>query len=110
MVPTAKHPKTIAKPGLRPEDVRLSIWWNSKGVLWFDLLHLSSSINVQLYCQQLVRLADQTQYKCLNHGPVRLLLGSFRLHVAYVTWQKLLELVWVVLIHLPYSSDLAVSD
>ena len=31
-------------------------------------------------------------------------------HVSLTTWQKLLELVWDVLLHLPYLPDIAPSD
>ena len=76
----------------------------------FELLPPNTTITSDLYCNQLDRLAAQIQQKRPHHGPVRFLHDNARPHTAVRTRQNLLELDWEVLIHPPYSPDLAPSD
>ena len=39
----------------------LCIWWNSEGVLYYELLPRGVNITADIYCQQLRRLADAIQ-------------------------------------------------
>ena len=104
--PAQPQPKT----NLHPRKVLLCIWWDSQGVLYWELLNPGQSINATVYCQQLDRLAAAIQQKRPNHGPIRFLHDNARPHTALMTRNKLLELGWEVLPHPPYSPDLAPSD
>ena len=76
----------------------------------FELLPTDTTITAELYCNQLDRLAVQIQQNRPHHGPVRFLHDNARPHAAACTRQKLLDLGWEILIHPPYSPDLAPSD
>lgn len=103
-------PQATAKPGLHPEKVMLSVWWDCKGIIMFELLPTNTTITAELYCNQLDRLAVQIRQKRPHHGPVRFLHDNARPHTAARTRQKLLDLGWEILVHPPYSPDLAPSD
>lgn len=103
-------PQATAKPGLHPKKVMLSVWWDSKGVIMFEVLPPNTSITAELYCKQLDRLAAQIQQKRPHLGRVRFLHDNARPHTAVSTRQKLLDLGWEALNHPPYSPDLAPSD
>ncbi|XP_018349831.1 PREDICTED: histone-lysine N-methyltransferase SETMAR-like [Trachymyrmex septentrionalis] len=76
-------PSTTPKAGLHPKKVMLCIWWNWKGIVYYELLPNNETIDSDKYCSQLDKLK---------------------------TRQKLLALGWDVLPHPPYSPDIAPSD
>ena len=49
-------PSTVAKAGLHPKKVLLSIWWDWKGVIFYELLPQGETINSSKYCHQLDQL------------------------------------------------------
>ncbi|GFY15936.1 histone-lysine N-methyltransferase SETMAR [Trichonephila clavipes] len=77
------------------------------------LLFASVWPNTKLTCQQLNRLKlaiDQKWPELANRRGVVFLQNKARLHTSVVTFQKLWELSWEVLMYPPYSPDLATSD
>ncbi|GFW88940.1 histone-lysine N-methyltransferase SETMAR [Trichonephila clavipes] len=71
------------------------------------------TLNSDLYCQQLDRLKlaiDQKRSELANRRSVVLHQTNARPHTSVVTRQKLWELGWEVLMHPPYSPNLAPSD
>ncbi|GFU19223.1 putative DD34D transposase [Trichonephila clavipes] len=46
---------TVAKPGLMAKKV-LCIWWDWKGIIYYELLPYNQTLNSDLYCRQLDRL------------------------------------------------------
>lgn len=105
-----EQPPPLPKPGLHPRKIMLCVWWNSRGVIHFELLPPNQTINAEYYCHQLERLADKLGNLRPPHRQVRFLHDNARPHVARQTRQKLLELQWEVLLHPPYSPDIAPSD
>ena len=104
---------TIPKAGLHPEKVMLCIWWDWKGVLYYELLPENQTINSNKYCPQLDQLKAALNEKCpelVNRKRIIFHQDNTRLHVSLMTRQKLLQLGWEVLIHPPYSPDIAPSD
>ena len=89
------------------QQVMFLVWWDCKGVIMFELFQ---TIMAELYCNKLDHLVIQIQQKHLYHGPVHFLHNNARPHTAALTHQKLFDLGWEILIHLPYSPDLASSD
>ncbi|XP_050459528.1 histone-lysine N-methyltransferase SETMAR-like [Cataglyphis hispanica] len=107
------RPSTVAKPGLHPKKVLLSIWWDWKGVVYYELLPQGETINADKYCNQLDQLKAAIAEKrpeLVNRRGVVFHHDNARPHVAMVVRQKLLQFDWDVLPHPPYSPDLAPSD
>ena len=78
----------------------------------FSLLE-NQTINSNKYCSQLNQLKAALNEKCpelVNRKHAVFHQDNVRLHVSVMTGQKLLQLGWEVLIHLPYSPDIAPSD
>ena len=88
----------------------ISIWWDCKGVIWYELLPTNVTVTAVLYCTQLDRLAIELKKKRPEQEKVLFLHDNARLHVAKITSEKLQQLGWEVLPHPPYSPDLAPSD
>ncbi|GFV09377.1 transposase [Trichonephila clavipes] len=71
------------------------------------------TLNSDLYCQQLERLKlmiDQKRPELANRRGAVFHQDYARPHTSLVTYQKLREFSWEVLMHSPYSSDLAASN
>ncbi|CAF3102594.1 unnamed protein product [Rotaria socialis] len=91
----------------------LCIWWDMKGVIYFELLYINQTITANVYSQQLQRLNEvlcQKRPALANQKAVILLHDNSRPHVAQLTQQKIEQLEWEVLPHPPWSPDLAPSD
>ena len=88
----------VAKPRLTARKVFLCVWW---------------TLNSNPHCQQLDRLNAalmQKRSSLINRGRIVFHQDNSRPHTSLVTRQKLRELGWEVLLHTPYSPDLAPSD
>ena len=84
------------KTCVHPQKNTLCIWWNSEGVLYYELLSwdVGLTITADIYCQQLSRLADAIQEKRPTRlREVMLLYGKARPH--FLTWQKTVYRIWV---------------
>ena len=90
----------------------LYIWWDWEGVLYYELLPENQTINSNKYCSQLDQLKaalDEKRPELVNTKRIIFHQDNARPHVSLMTRQKLLQLGWEVLIHPPYSSDIAPS-
>ena len=106
-------PPTTPKAGLHPKKVMLCIWWDWKGVLYYELLLENQMINSNKCCSQLGQLKaalDEKHLELVNRKCIIFHQDIARLHVSLMTRQKLLQLDWEVLTRLPYSPDTAPSD
>ena len=91
----------------------LSVWWDYKGIVYFELLPRNQTINSEVYIRQLTDLNNAIQEKrseLANRKGIVFHHDNARPHSSLATSQKLLELGWDVLPHPPYSPDLAPSD
>jgi len=105
--------QTVAKPGLTSRKVMLCVWWDWKGNVHYELLPPGQTIDFNLYCQQLERLRQAIERKrpeLINRKGVVFHHDNARPHTSLATRQKLRKLGWEVLMHPPYSPDLAPSD
>ena len=57
-------PQTIPKASLQPKKVMLYIWWDWKGVLYYELLLENQTVNSNKYCSQLDQLKAALDEKC----------------------------------------------
>nr|CDJ80805.1 Transposase domain containing protein [Haemonchus contortus] len=85
----------------------LSVWWNTKGIVHWELLPPNSTVNAEVYCAQLDRVAAALGER---QRKVYFLHDNARPHIAKDTQKKLQSLGWHVLAHPPYSPDLAPTD
>ena len=91
----------------------LCIWWDWKGVLYYELRPENQTINSNKYCSQLDQLnaaLDEKHPELVNRKHIIFHQGNTRPRVCLMTRQKLLQLGWEVLIHLLYSPDVAPLD
>lgn len=106
-------PRAVAKPGLHPRKVLLSVWWDVRGVVFFELLRPGETINSAKYCEQLTKLDEalrNSRSRLANRGDVVFHHDNARPHTARETTRKLTELGWEIMRHPPYSPDMAPSD
>lgn len=105
--------QTVAKPGLTPNKVMLSVWWDWKGIVHHELLPPKKTIDFKFYCEQLDRLKQAIAVKrpeLVNRKGVVFHHDNAKPHAAIATQEKLRSFGWEVLMHPPYSPDLAPSD
>ncbi|CAK9802842.1 Histone-lysine N-methyltransferase SETMAR [Anthophora quadrimaculata] len=105
--------QTIPKAELHQKKIMLSIWWDYKGVVYFELLPNNQTINSDVYCQELMKLEETIKEKrpeLANRKGIVFHHDNARPHTSLATRTKLLELGWEVMSHPPYSPDLAPSD
>ncbi|CAK9832788.1 Histone-lysine N-methyltransferase SETMAR [Anthophora retusa] len=105
--------QTTSKAEIHLKKIMLSVWWDYKETLYFELMPQNQTINSNVYVQQLAKLNDAIQEKrpvLSNRKGVVFHHDNAKPHTSLVTRQKLLELGWDVLSHPPYSPDLAPSD
>lgn len=107
------RPQPEPKPDLHPMKIMLSVWWDMKGIVHWELLPRGTTINAEVYCEQLERVQDALRRRrpaLVNRKGVILLHDNARPHTAKKTREKIRELEWEVLPHPPYSPDMAPSD
>ncbi|GFX75128.1 mariner Mos1 transposase [Trichonephila clavipes] len=93
--------------------VRKRSWSKCGEATQTERLPHGRTLNSDLYCQQLNRLKlaiDQKWPESANRRGAVFHQGNARTHTSIVTRHNLWELGWEVLMHPPYSPDLAPSD
>ena len=93
--------------------IMLSVWWDWKGVVFFELLLSNQTINSDVYYRQLNKLnavVKEKRSELVNRKGVIIHHDNATPHTSLATRQKLLRLGWEVMLHPPYSPHLAPSD
>lgn len=101
------------KPSLTARKVLLSVWWDCKGIIYYEVLPYGRTITAEVYCSQLDRLNEALKSKRPTMHAERKIYfqhDNARPHTALITRQKLIDLGWKKIDHPPYSPDLAPSD
>lgn len=101
------------RPSIHRSKVMLSIWWCTRGVVYYELLPEGQTVNGELYAQQLTKVHESLVNKwpaLVNRSKIIYQHDNARPHVARIVKNKLSELQWEVIPHPPYSPDLAPSD
>ena len=92
----------------------LCIWWDQKGVLYYELLKPDETINGERYRTQLIRLkraiAEKRPEYATRHEAIIFHHCNARPHVVIPVKNYLENSGWEVLPHPPYNPDLAPSD
>lgn len=97
-------------PDPHQKKFMLSVWWDMKGVIYWELLDNKQTVNAQLYSSQLERLNEKIEEKRPDLKKVILLHDNARPHTAKLTRSTIHSLNWELLPHPPYSPDLAPTD
>lgn len=109
-----KAPKLVPKPNIHGKKVLLCIWWDQKGILYYELLQPGQTVNGDRYKDQLFELNQQLAIKrpewASRHERPIMLHDNARPHVGQQVKNMLNDLNWEVLPHPPYSPDIAPSD
>lgn len=101
-----------AKRSIHCAKTMALVFWDARGVVYHEFLPKNQTINAQYYCNVLAKLneaiqKDRPEYK---NGGFVLQQDNARPHTAIKTKNFLKDLGWTVLVHPPYSPDLAPSD
>ena len=105
--------QTVGKPGLHPKKAMLSIWWDCRGPIYYELLPMNETINSEKYCSQLEILKAVIEEKrpgLANRHGVVFHQDNARPDVSVKTMLKLKGFGWDILNHPPYSPDIASLD
>ena len=102
--------QSTSKAVIHQKKVMLSVWWDFKGIVYFELLPRNQTINSNVYCRQLMKLDKEMKEIGQNWQLVIFHQDNARPHTSLITRKTLLELGWEVMPHPPYSPDLASSD
>jgi len=91
----------------------LCVWWNQKGVVYYELLKPGEMVNTKRYQQQLIDLnrsllKKRPEYQKRQHKVV--FLHDNASHTAKPVRDTLEALSWEVLPHAAYSPDLTPFD
>lgn len=102
------------KRDIHGSKVMLCIWWDSKGVVYYELLKPNETIDGNRYRRQLHHMNQALIEKrpIIANKPRKVILlhDNARPHVAKTVKEKLLQLGWEILPHAPYSPDIAPSN
>ena len=95
------------------KKVMRSVWWDFKGIVYFELLPRNQTINSNVYYRQLMKLENkirEKRLKLVTRKGVIFHQDNARPHTFLVIRKKLLQLGWGVMPRPPYSPDLAPSN
>lgn len=110
-VSPGEKPKPRIKQDLHPKKTMICVWWDSQGLLHWEMLKKNITVDKNLYKAQLHRVNEAIQQKRPDRqGQVILLHDNARPHTAKIVQAALQDLFWEVLQHPPYSPDLAPTD
>ena len=97
--------KSTAKPNIHGAKVMLCIWWDQKGVLYYELRKPGETINGQRYRTQLIRLkrteAEKRPEYATRHEAIIFHHDNARPLVAIPVENNLENSGWEVLPHPP---------
>ena len=105
--------KPLPKAKLAPTKGNGFVWWPAACLIHYSFLNPGETITSEKYAQQINEMHQKLEHlqpALVNReGPV-LLHDSTQLRVTQPMLQKLNELGYTVLLHLPYSPDLLATD
>jgi [histone H3]-lysine36 N-dimethyltransferase SETMAR len=103
-----------AKPNRYGRKAMLCVWWDQKGIIYYELLKPGETVNTERYQQQMIKLNQvlrqkRPEYQKRQHKVI-LLHDNAPAHAAKRTKETIQTFGWGILSHAAYSPDLAPSD
>lgn len=86
------------------------MWWDTEGIVYWELRPEGETINADIYCAQLDRVGEALAEKRPHRENILLLHDNATPHTAKKTKRHLASKGWEVLPHPPYSPDVAPTD
>lgn len=112
--PVGHASTSTAKPNIHLDKVMLCIWWDQKGIVYYELLQPGETITGEVYKRQLMRLKRALNEKrpdyATRHESIIFHHDNARPHCSIPVKNYLEYCGWEVLPHPPYSPDIAPSD
>ena len=105
--------QSTSEADIRQKKVILSVWWDFKGIVYFELLLRNQTINSNVDCRQLMKLDKEIKKmrpELATRKGVIFHQDNARPHTSSVTRKKLIEFGWEVMPHPLYNPDVAPSD
>lgn len=106
--------KATARPNRFGKKTMLCVWWDQKGIIYYELLKPGETVNTDRYYQQMIDLdralrEKRPEYEKRQHKVI-LLHDNAPSHTAKRVRETIETLSWDLLEHAAYSPDLAPSD
>lgn len=102
------------KRNLHGRKVLLSIFWDQKGIIYYEILKNNERVDAKRYQLQLIKmrqaLHEQRPEYAHRHETVLLQHDNARPHVSILVKNTIADFGWEVLPHPPYSPDIAPCD
>ncbi|CAH2090546.1 unnamed protein product [Euphydryas editha] len=112
-VDLAQTSPSVAKPNIHAKKVLLCVWWDGKGIIYYELLAPGQTVTAERQAP-LIKLSDALEVRRPFTGQgrrkVMLLHDNTRPHTAKSTQELIVNLGWEVVHKAAYSPDLAPSD
>ena len=112
---TPGEPSTsTARPNRYGQKTMLCVWWDQKGVIYYELLKPGETVNAERYRQQMIDLNQalrekRPEYQKRQHKVI-LLHDNAPSHKAKLVKETIEAFSWEILSHAAYSPDLTPSD
>src|SRR5690625_2253179 len=105
---------STARPNRYGRKTMLCVWWDQKGIIYYELLKPGETVNTDRYQQQMVDLnralrEKRPEYHRRQHKVI-LLHDNAPSHAAKRTRETIEAFEWEILPHAAYSPDLARSE
>ena len=111
---TPGEPSTLtARPNRYGRKTMLCVWWDQKGVIYYELLKPGETVNTERY-RQMINLNQalcekRSKYQKRQYKMI-LLHDNAPSHTAKLVKEMIEAFDWEILSHAAYSPDLAPSD
>ena len=113
-VAPGEPPTSTTGPNRYERKTMLCVWWDQKGVIYYELLKPGEAVNTERYRQQMIDLNQalrekRPEYQKRQHKVI-LLRDNAPSHTAKPIKETIEAFSWEILSHAAYSSNLAPSD
>ena len=113
-VAPGEPPTSTTGPNRYERKTMLCVWWDQKGVIYYELLKPGEAVNTERYRQQMIDLNQalrekRPEYQKRQHKVI-LLHDNAPSHTAKPVKEPIEAFSWEILSHAAYSPDLAPSD